>query len=140
MIDYIKENQKLKTFAENRRTFVLKNKNEAQFGYKKGEDTSKTEERCDYIICYDFKQDTLQFYLLVELKGSNNEKALSQIESTYNFLKKTGEITSQNVICFIVTGSSPSTTSKVQITKKKLMSKFGITIQFKTNKAEYEIK
>ena len=148
--NYIKSRDKIKNFIENKRTFSLQNPKERCFGYIKGESTAETsgQKRCDYIICFDFGNNDRNpldptNYLFVELKGSDNEKALEQIVSTIHYFLQIGNIRGKNVECFIISGSCPTVKTKDQILKAKFpygKSPYNYTLTFKTRLAKYVIK
>lgn len=149
MVNFIKRKDKLKSFYEQKRTFLLKNPKERFFGFVKGESTAETDgqKRCDYVICFDMGPDDRpqepSNYLFVELKGSDNEKALQQIVSTIYSLKQEGCLTGKKVDCFVVSGSCPSVKTKDQILKAKFPYRkppYCYALTFRTKQAEYEIK
>ena len=149
MINYAKNRDKLKKFTENNRTFSLNNPNKKCFGYVKGESTATDsgQKRCDYIICFEFGTDQSpkkpNNYLFVELKGSDNEKAMAQIVSTIQYLLQNGLAKDCQVECFIVSGSCPSVKTKDQILKAKFpfgKAPYKYPLTFRTKFAEYQIK
>lgn len=147
MIDFTKNQNKLKNFTENNRTFSLRNPSQKYFGYVKGETTAEApgQKRCDYIICFNFGSENNRpsNYLFIELKGSDNKKALEQVISTIQYFLNNGLTKNNCVNCFIVSGSCPSVTTRDQILKAKFpygKHPYNFTLTFKTRHAEYEIK
>lgn len=150
MINYTKKRDKIKKFTENRRTFSLQNPEQRCFGYVKGESTTEAsgQKRCDYIICFDFGKDdnnplSPTNYLFVELKGSDNEKALEQIVSTIQYFLQKGIIRGKHADCFVVSGSCPTVKTQEQILKAKFLygnPPYNYKLQFKTRLAEYKIE
>ncbi len=75
------------------------------------------QEKCDYIVEIRNKNNSLFKILLVELKGSDFEKGVSQLENTFKHLKS--EYTDCKHYCIYVGMGIPSTNSRLPKYKAK---------------------
>jgi hypothetical protein len=95
-------------------------------------------ERCDYLfeICNADKSVCRVYY--VELKGSNIEKACSQLLSTLTYCKNRHGNTEN--ICYIVASKVPQAGAEVQNLKTIFMRKFKIQLFVKNQVAQVEVQ
>jgi hypothetical protein len=88
---------------------------------------------CDFLVV-DWRSE--EHY--VELKGSNVEHALRQLEST--ILQLGSAKTNSRVYCWIITTESPSTQSKFQVLKEKFENQFKARLTIRTNQHQHSLE
>jgi hypothetical protein len=87
---------------------------------------------CDYLVCT-WKNE--QHF--VELKGSNVEHALKQLEST---IEQIADAPHGKLFCWIVTTESPRGHSKSQVLIEKFKRKHSARLKIRTNQCEHALE
>jgi len=92
--------------------------------------------KCDYAI---YSNKKFKFGILVELKGSNLNHALKQIENTINWFNKTRCIESIDYCFVIMSGKCPMSSGKIQIHVEKFKKQHSTILRIKRSGAEIDI-
>lgn len=92
---------------------------------------------CDWWVVHDTSGS-----VLVELKGSDVEHAIEQIEATFEYLSKNNLLREKNAAMIVCSKPSrhPSFTSKLQKAKSRLSAKFKAPLHIVTGNHEFDIK
>lgn len=87
--------------------------------------------KCDFV----FIRCNTQDYYFVELKGSDTEHALKQLENTINYFKRHIELNKKNIHVYVVSSRVPSNSNqRFNNLKKRFRKNLCIDIQIATNK------
>lgn len=80
--------------------------------------------------------------VLIELKGSDVEHAIEQIEATFEYLFKNGLLPKNNAAMIVCSKPSrhPSFTSKLQKAKSRLSAKYKAPLHIVTGSHEFDIQ
>lgn len=94
------------------------------------------ETSCDWLIIHQ-KVDVI----LIELKGTDVDHALFQIEATFQYLKENGLLGARNAALIVCSRPSrhPSFTSKLQKTKSRLSDLYRAPLHVVTGSHEYHV-
>lgn len=110
-------NKALFTLSENKSRVIFSNKENVEINCYKIDGCCIVDgERCDYLI----NIESLSMSFLIELKGCDIKKAISQLYTTSNYLKSDLKST---VYWIISSTRCPMSSSEVQIEKIKALKK-----------------
>lgn len=101
---------------------------------------SKVDRKCDYLFIrnYECKEGETEFYF-VEFKGSDIERAFSQVVNAINYIKN-NHITSlskENTLGFIISSKVPSGGTDVGKLKQVFRKKYGRNLEVKNRNLVY---
>lgn len=124
--------------AENGKQAVFLNPNKEEFSRTRVDGcviVNRT--ACDWWVVHDTSGS-----VLVELKGSDVEHAIEQIEATFEYLSKNDLLLEKNAAMIVCSKPSrhPSFTSKLQKAKSRLSAKFKAPLHIVTGSHEFDIK
>jgi len=128
MIDDCNEysNNKIIIAEENRRKFILRNNSNLYINKVKVDNCYITSgQKCDYLFEI-IRDDNIEIVFYIELKGSDINHAIEQIESTLKYCNKIH--TKSKKECYIVLSKFPSAGTSTQILKKKFKKKNNIQL------------
>jgi hypothetical protein len=91
---------------------------------------------CDWVV-----QDEHMSSILIELKGSDVDHAITQIEATFAYLKDHNLLTNKSVGLIVCSkpSRSPSFTSKLQKAKARLSTKYKAPLHVVVGNFEYKL-
>ena len=137
-------NNKIISVSENRRTFKVKNDSSFTINEVEVDGCYKTTgAKCDYlfeVISKDTKTniETVSIVFYVELKGSDINHAIEQLESTIQHcLTEHKKVNKKE--CYIVASKVPSSGPKSQVLKKKFLKKNKIQLFIDTKIKEVTV-
>jgi len=111
---------------ENKRKFIFKNNSNSMVNKVKVDDCYiKKGLRCDYLIEL-IDSNVVKTVFYIELKGSDINHAIKQIESTLQYCKQIHN--DANKECYIILSKFPSSGTSSQILKKKFKRDNGIQL------------